>query len=49
MKKIDTKIIELNKPVEAVFYALSDFSNLRALPEANEKIKTSNARMILCL
>ncbi|MBQ6753678.1 MAG: hypothetical protein SPK52_01020 [Synergistales bacterium] len=39
MKKIDTKIIELNKPVEAVFYALSDFSNLRALPEANEKIK----------
>lgn len=39
MKKIDTKIVELNKPVEAVFYALSDFSNLRALPEANEKIK----------
>ncbi|MBR1768969.1 MAG: hypothetical protein IJ748_00755 [Bacteroidales bacterium] len=39
MKKIDTKTIELNKPVEAVFYALSDFSNLRALPEANEKIK----------
>lgn len=39
MKKIDTKIIELNKPVEAVFYALSDFSNLRALPEANDKIK----------
>lgn len=39
MKQIDTKTIELNKPVEAVFYALSDFSNLRALPQQSDKIK----------
>lgn len=40
MKQIDTKTIELNKPVESVFYALSDFNNLRALPsQASDKIK----------
>lgn len=39
MKQIDTKTVTLNKPVEAIFYALSDFSNLRALPEQNDKIK----------
>ncbi|MCQ2326690.1 MAG: hypothetical protein MJZ71_03930 [Bacteroidales bacterium] len=39
MKQLDTKTITLNKPVEAIFYALSDFSNLRALPEQADKIK----------
>lgn len=39
MKQIDTKTITLNKPVEAIFYALSDFSNLRVLPEQADKIK----------
>lgn len=37
MKEIKSKTVQINKSVETVFYALSDFRNLRAMQ--NDKIK----------
>ncbi len=37
MKKIDSKVVEITRPVEPVFYVLSDFRNLKQVP--NDKVE----------